>query len=58
VNGLDIALIGVRGGRDPLELRAEVGDGLGEVRTRAVGLEFADELAAVVPSSLLENLLR
>jgi hypothetical protein len=50
VNGLDIALIGVSGGRDPLVLRAEVGDGLGEVRTRAVGLQLADEFAAVVPS--------
>jgi len=48
VDGLDIALIGVGAGRDALVLGAEEGDGGGEVGARAVGLEFADEFAAVV----------
>jgi hypothetical protein len=47
-NGLDVALIGVSAGRDALVLRAEESDGVGEVRTGAVGLQLADELAAVV----------
>src|SRR3972149_462329 len=48
MDGLDITLVGVGAGRDALMLGAEEGDGGGEVRTRAVGLELADELAAVV----------
>ncbi len=56
MNGFDVGLIGVRGGRDALMLGAEVSDGGGEVRTRAVGLEFADELGAIVglPSEVAE----
>ncbi len=50
VDGLDVALIGVGPRRDALVLGAEVGDSGGEVRTRAVGLEFTDEFTAVVPS--------
>jgi len=48
VDGFDVTLVGVGGGRDAVVLRAEVSDGGGEVGARAVGLEFADELAAVV----------
>ncbi len=48
VDGFDVGLIGMRGGGDARMLGAEVSDGSGEVRTRAVGLEFADELGAVV----------
>jgi hypothetical protein len=38
VDGLHVALIGVGGGRDALVLGAEVSDGGGEERPRAVGL--------------------
>ena len=48
VDGFDVGLIGVGAGRDALVLGAEEGDGGGEVRARAVGLQLADELAAVV----------
>ena len=48
VDGFDVALEGVRGGRDALVLGAEVGDGARKVGAGAVGLEFADEFAAVV----------
>src|SRR3972149_7111279 len=48
VDGFDITLIGVGAGRDAVVLGTEVSDGGGEVRTRAVGLKFADELTAVV----------
>jgi hypothetical protein len=48
VDGLHVALKGVGGGRDAVVLGAEVGDGRREVGARAMGLEFADELSAVV----------
>jgi len=48
MDGLDLTLVGVGAGRNALMLGAEVSDGGGKVRTRAVGLERADELAAVV----------
>lgn len=48
VDGFDVALIGVGSGRDALVLGAEVSDGGGEVRAGAIGLQLADELAAVV----------
>ena len=44
MDGCDIALVGVSGGWDALVWGAAGGDGAGE----AVGLEFADELAAVI----------
>ena len=43
-----IALVGMSGRGDALALRAEVSDGAGEVRARAVGLKLAEEFAAVV----------
>ena len=54
---LHIALVGMSSRGDALVLGAEVSDGARKVRARSVGLELADEFAAVVPSSLLENLL-
>jgi hypothetical protein len=48
VDGFDVGLIGVSGGRDALVLGAEESDGGGEMGTRAVGLELTDELAAVM----------
>jgi len=56
VNGFDIGLIGVGGGRDALVLRAEAGDGLGKAGAGAVVLQLADELSAVVglPDQVLQ----
>jgi len=48
VDGFDVGLVGVGGGGDAFVLGAEEGDGGGKVGARAVGLPFANELAAVV----------
>jgi hypothetical protein len=56
MNGLDIARVGVRGRGNALVLGAEESDGAGEAIAGAVGLQLADELAAVIglPSSVPE----
>jgi hypothetical protein len=48
VDGFDVTLVGVGGGRDALMLGAEESDGAGEAGAGAVRLEGADELAAVI----------
>ena len=48
MDSFHIALVGMSGRGDALALRAEVSDGAGEVRARAVGLKLAEEFAAVV----------
>src|SRR3990172_1519093 len=56
VDGFDVTLVGVSGGRDANVLGAEEGDGAGKAGTRAVFLQLADELPAVVglPSDVRE----
>ena len=41
VNGFDVALVGVGGGRDAIVLRAKVSDGGREVGAGSIGLELA-----------------
>ena len=48
MDSFDVALEGVSRRRDALVLRAEVSDRARKVRAGAVGLELADEFAAVV----------
>ena len=48
MDGFDVALVGVGGGRDALMLGAEESDGAGEAGAGAIGFEGADELAAVI----------
>ena len=48
VDRLDVALVGVSSRGDALVLGAEVSDRPRKVRARAVGLQLADEFAAVV----------
>ena len=57
MDGFDIGLVGMGSGRDALMLRAEGSDGGGEVSPGTVGLQFADELAAVVtlPGEVAED---
>ena len=57
MDGFDIGLVSVGGGWDALMLRAAVGDGGGEVGTGTVGLQCADELAAIVslPGEIAEH---
>ncbi|MGH9453580.1 MAG: hypothetical protein ACRD2O_06375 [Terriglobia bacterium] len=57
MDGLDIGLVSVGGGRDAFMLRAEVGDGGGEGGAGAVGLQFTNELAATVglPGEVAED---
>ena len=56
VNGFDVALVGVSARGDALVLGAEESDGAWETIAGAVGLEFANEFAAVVglPSEVAE----
>ena len=48
MDGFNVALIGVGGGRNALRLGAEEGDGAGEAGAGTVRLEGADKLAAVI----------
>jgi hypothetical protein len=48
MDGFNVALLGVGGGRNARRLGAEEGDGAGEAGAGAVGLPLPDELAAVV----------
>ena len=56
MDGLDIALIGMRGRRDALVLGAEESNGAREAIAGTVGPQRADELAAVVgmPGQVLQ----
>ena len=57
MDGFDIGLVGMGSGRDALMLRTEGSDGGRELGTGTVGLQFADELAAVVslPGEVAED---